>query len=86
MESTYEKGNKIQPHTTFDVSEATVRDMCKRYLIEFDACVAARTVKQARMANEIREWLVYILQTYLGQSGLEDDGDIAKIRKLVYNY
>lgn len=85
MDNTYECTNRITPHTRVDVSRDVVIDVCKKYLIELDMCVIQRTVKAARMANEIREHLVYIIQQYLGHPALADDGDINKLRIMIEN-
>lgn len=86
VDDIYKEKNKIAPHTTLDVSPETVRDVCKKYIIEFDLCVAKRTARDACTANSIREMLVSILQRYLRQWNLTDDGDICKLRKIVYDY
>lgn len=84
IDNIYEAKNKIVPHTRWDVTQETLSDVCKMYLIEFDVAVTRRTAFDARIANSIRETLVYILQRYHIHS-LKDDGDIDKIRTIVYS-
>lgn len=85
IDNTYEHKNRIAPHTKFDVSSETVRDVCKKYLIEFDMCIVQRTARHACMANEIREFLVYIIKNYLDRPDIYDDGNVDKLRNIVYN-
>lgn len=79
----YERNNRIRPHTKFDISRETVVDVCKKYLIEFDMCLIQRTAKAACVANEIREYLVFIIREYLDHPTLTDNGDINKLRVLI---
>lgn len=64
-------------------SHSCVIDVCKQYLIEFDCCVSKKTIQDAKKANIIREVVVNILQNN-GYSALVDDGDIDKLRNIVY--
>lgn len=84
IDKTYERTNKVLPVKNSNVSPETVRDVCKKYMIEFDMCVVQRTVKHARMANEIREFLVHIIQMHLKRYDVRDDGDVDKLRKIVF--
>jgi hypothetical protein len=46
-------------------------------------CIVQRSVRHARIANEIREYLVIIIRKYLGHPLLVDDGNIESLRKIL---
>jgi hypothetical protein len=83
FDNIYEQKHKVRPHIKALISKSVIQDVCKKYLIEFDCCVAARNPRQARTANGIRAHLVEILKQYHAPY-LEDDGNIDKLRNMVY--
>lgn len=77
----FEKQYELPSHTRFDISKDVIKDVCMRYMKEFDCCVATH---RARAANEIRAHLIDMLKTYHSPL-IEDTGDIAVLRNIVYS-